>query len=195
MSSTVPQISAEQPTTESARATWRLRFSLLVICGLLASAVPFAKGAEECAAATNGCKEDADCSECLTIETLPTTCAPIATTCAEWWVMTCCLYGNSDACQENELLLNHLQCLAEGNDCAIDAVCPTLVDNGDEINNDIDGVADSSMELPWANGPEDGLACTDELAACMNESECSGCIPAVLPEGCPAGSDAGITCD
>lgn len=108
MSSTVPQISAKQPTTESAPAIWRLRFSLLVRCGLLASAVPFAKGAEECAAATNGCKEDADCLECLTIEALPTACAPIATTCAEWWVMTYCMYGISDAYQENELL-NHLR--------------------------------------------------------------------------------------
>lgn len=105
----------------------------------------------------------------------------------------------ASSCFHNVMLRNApwwvTKCLTEGNDCAIDPVCPTLFDNGDEIDNDIDGVADSSMELPWANGAEDGLVCTDELAACMNESECSGCIPAVLPEGCPAGSDTGITCD
>ncbi|CAM9782997.1 unnamed protein product, partial [Ectocarpus fasciculatus] len=195
MSSPVRQTSAKQITTETPSSIRRLRFSLLVICGLLASAVPFAKGAEECAAATNACKEDADCSECLPREAVPTGCAPFAMTCAEWWVMTCCMHGNSDACQENELLLNHLQCLGEGNDCAIDAVCPTLADDGDETNNDADRVADSSIELPWANAPEDSLVCTDELTACMDESECSGCIPTELPEGCSAGSDADITCD
>lgn len=93
-------------TTLSGRASARLLFRLLSIVLVAGSAYG---AADECASVADECQKDADCLACLAADAAPVACATTATTCADWWTMACCTYGNSETCLENEPLIRHLR--------------------------------------------------------------------------------------
>lgn len=66
--------------------------------------------------------------------------------------------------------LQYPECLAGGNDCTIDGVCP-----GDS--------ADRSVVVDAYNTED--TACLDAFTNCINDSECLGCVD-VVPGDCSA---------